>query len=275
MPSVQRVAQNLIGRFGPAFTEKELASALAQEASKTDKAVAYKNSQPEGELTLSVLMAFLEEPIELISPAKDPKQREMMEFWARYNRSSRPIAPFIKKALDCVQSDRAFGAKTCVDLGSGNSGIASELLEKKWEFHAVDSSMEALSFLVKDLTKKTITNPNLQIHHKTMEEFVFPQNVSLITAQSALPYLNPNRLQNLWDRIHVSLKPSGYVAANMFVRPLDEKREESQRQGGIWYANMRMVKALANNKNYQIVYLKEKDFSKPSGASIEFIFRKN
>ena len=45
-------------------------------------------------------MAFLEEPIELISTPKDQKEREMMEFWARYNRSSRPVDSFVKKALD-------------------------------------------------------------------------------------------------------------------------------------------------------------------------------
>lgn len=275
MHRIKRVSENLIGRFGFAFTNQELASALAEEASKTQKATAYRNSQSEDEeISLSTLMAFLEEPIELICAPKDSKEREMMEFWARYNRLERPVASFVKKYLDCVDVAHSSDVKACVDLGSGNSGIASQLLEKKWEFHAVDSSMDALVFLAKDIEKKAITNPKLQIHHKKIEEFVFPQNVSLITAQSALPYVDPNCLQNIWDRIHASLKPSGCIAANVFVRPLDERREEGQREGGIWYSNIRMIKALASNKNYQIMYLKEKNFWKPSGASIEFIFRK-
>lgn len=84
--------------------------------------------------------------------------------------------------------------------------------------------MDALVFLAKDIAKKAITNPKLQIYHKKIEEFVFPQNVSLITVQSALPYVGPNCLQNIWDRGDGSLKPSGCVAANVFVRPLDERR---------------------------------------------------
>lgn len=276
MSHIKRISENFVGRFGPCLSSKELCARMTAESEKTSRSleVIRDRKSIDGELDSLDLFSFFHEVPALINPPKDREERKIREFWAIYNKNPRSISSFAQKAIDLAEKQYSAQEKACVDLGCGNSGLAPMLLQKGWTFHAVDSSPESLIRIFENTIKKKIDQSKLTINNEKMEEFVFPEKVTLVTAQSSFPYVDPSRFQNLWDRIHTALIPGGYIAGNMFVRPLDSQKEEGLREKGIWFADAQVMKAFAKSKDYQILHLSGKSFFEASGDAIQFIFQK-
>ncbi|MBM3207540.1 MAG: class I SAM-dependent methyltransferase [Chlamydiae bacterium] len=180
--------------------------------------------------------------------------------------------------------------RLAIDLGGGNSSLALYLLKRNWKVIVVDPSDEALNLLqlrVRNGGLTALAKSKLFLVPTKMEDFSFPSNVTLINAQSSLPYCDAGKVINLWKNIYDSLEPGGVFAGDFFnncsdircesvsdfsyASTLDDNSPSSRKeiisrlQLGTWMASPSLTHSMLKNSSYNICYFTVDD------TSIEFI----
>jgi SAM-dependent methyltransferase len=269
--SFTRIAQNVARQFGPPISMNRVSRRLLEESNNI-----YSSSplSKEDIRNTDIFKEMVSHSISLMLPPTDSHKRFMKEHWAVSSRENHSVNSVFQKALSL--SEESGGDLIAVDLGCGGGCLTSELLKRGWKVTALDSSVESVMHLFEHVELSLDANQIddlLSLRCEDMEGFEFPKDISLITAQNSFSFTDPSRFLGLWNRIHGSLKPGGYVAGNVLVRPYNPRYEALQRKYHVWYADMQMVKALGRG-GYKAVHLSQKDSFAREGSPIEFIFQK-
>lgn len=177
------------------------------------------------------------------------KEREGI--WADYAFDRPRNQPLPSLAASAINSFVRPGL--VVDLGCGNSPTVDTLLQKGWKVIAVDSNASALRNLQRRIQQSFPDKMgNLQIVESTIEAFKFPTNVQLILAMDSLPYADPKKLVDIWDRAHSSLVTGGRIAGTFFTYHYCTCLTSRERKHkGSFYINISMMKALLQRHAYK------------------------
>jgi len=206
-----------------------------------------------------------------------PFEEARRQDWQQYSINCRPLNVRDQMILAKLQTI-APTPGIAVELGCGHSFFTRKLLERNWTVIAVDSSSSALQRL-----KESIQNAPLQAAQKQSlvpvcakaEEYQFPKHVDFICAFDAFSYFPPKQFPLLWDRMHDSLNHGGHIAGDFFMRPIQQRQEESLRAfGGVWFAHRSLVEGLLQAKGYEQVHLQCEGFFKKEGGRIHCIGKK-
>lgn len=261
------------------FLNKLTVSRFLLEESKLfcspDQKIAFANAWIQGGRSFPDKSKF-EDPI-LMDPARMIRE-DRSKLWSNFADKNRAkIREITNKAL---LDEKSFSSKILVDLGGGNSDLALYMLTKDWQVTVVDSCSKSLRNLekrVKNSAKLGLLNEaNLKLECKPMEEYQFPERVSLVAAQNSFPYCNPAKLEEVMERIYHSLEPKGNIAGNLFEgnwKDNQDDREFALRVDmGAWLATETLARDLLSSQGFKI-----KSFDKKEGHSIseiEFIGQK-
>lgn len=100
-----------------------------------------------------------------------------------------------------------------LDLGCGTGRDTFVLLEQGWQVHAVDAEAEALGLLRQRISDAW--QIRLETHQARLETVELPSS-DLINASFALPFCEPARFPNLWERISAAVRPGGLFCGQLF-----------------------------------------------------------
>lgn len=156
-----------------------------------------------------------------------------------------------------------------VEFGCGNSPIVTDLLNKGWKVRAVDNSQVALNCLRQQVKRAAPDNLyNLTPECVDMEVYEFPRHTRLIVAKDALPYCDPGKIVEVWDKAYNSLEIGGRIVGNFFPTPCDPMVGALSRgMMGTWYTDKAVVKALLDKNQYEVELC---EYSKPRYAESLF-----
>lgn len=163
--------------------------------------------------------------------------------------------------IDLLYSQKiTTSAKTAIDLGGGNSSLALFLLKNGWNVTVVDPSKAAFTALTQRVLEAgfgTLLHSRLRIVSSKMEDYNFPKNVGLITAQSSLPYCDPLKVEAVCQNIFQSLDSEGVFFANFFNYPTNVDEETGRYQEmtcrlrlGIWLSTPSLSVSLLKNTGF-------------------------
>lgn len=103
----------------------------------------------------------------------------------------------------------------------------------------------------------TLLHSRLRIVSSKMEDYNFPKNVGLITAQSSLPYCDPLKVEAVCQNIFQSLDSEGVFFANFFNYPTNVDEETGRYQEmtcrlrlGIWLSTPSLSVSLLKNTGF-------------------------
>ncbi len=198
-------------------------------------------------------------------------------FWTTYSRQ--PIADIHPSLVKVVSQFEKEGIKdkTVLDLGCGKANSTLYLLEKGWRVIAVDYSQEALDNL-KAVVERThpewLENGQLTLVCENIETYQFPKNVSVVLANRILPYLNPLKIREIWNKIYGSLA-KGWLLVGLFYPWVKDPVQliGLRALAGAWFTDINTVKGLLEDKNYEEVEFCQSRFS--NAENIEFVAKKS
>ena len=129
--------------------------------------------------------------------------------WAAYNaqQHDRPVRPLCQEVLDLAGPA---DGRSAVDLGSGAGRETRALLGAGWQVHAVDGEPGVTAALA-DVDDKRLT---IEVTHFGQLQALPPTD--LVYAGYSLPYQPPEQFHRLWTLVRSSLRPGGWLAANLF-----------------------------------------------------------
>lgn len=123
-----------------------------------------------------------------------------------------------------------------IDLGCGEGRDTVELLARGWRVLAIDGHEMAA-----DLTRHHPRLPEevadrLEVRLAEMESVELPA-CDLLNASFSLPFCRPEKFDELWDRIHASIRPGGVFAGQLFGdrdtwATLPDRSHQSRRKVG-------------------------------------------
>ncbi len=108
---------------------------------------------------------------------------------------------------------------TVIDIGCGAGPETIFLLKQKWNVIALDTNQRALDIL-KANVQKTCGNlsPSLQIVNQSMETYPFATKVRVAFAQATLPFCNPKKFKDVWNRLVDSIEPEGVLYCDFYMK---------------------------------------------------------
>lgn len=117
-----------------------------------------------------------------------------------------PPSPLLIRAMPYVGEGRK-----ALDMGAGALKDTKYLLKRGFAVTAVDSEPS-----VKELASP-ILSEKLSVVISSFENFVFPKETfDLVTAMYSLPFIEPKRFQEVFERLTESLKEGGVVCGQLF-----------------------------------------------------------
>lgn len=178
-------------------------------------------------------------------------QGDRSDFWAEFQgQNVAPSVPLIDQAVR-IQSYEGVH-KVAVDLCSGITQSTLNLLEDGWKVIAVDSSqgiLDQFAAKVRELGRDWIESGKLELVHCKVEDYKFPQNVTLITASDALPYCRPTAIYDIFRRIETSLSTTGLFVGNFFAAGNYFADLILEQQFGAWITTKNVIDAIVKDAN--------------------------
>lgn len=146
--------------------------------------------------------------------------------------------------------------KVAIDLGCGSGDLTKTLLEKGWSVIAVDYAPKALKILSK-ANPSEIKSGKLKVIHSSITKYTPSKPVDLVICRNVLSYINPEKFQSLWERIHnLFLKDNGTLIGTIFTKsphPSQAKSIQALEEIGAWLLpDFRMARPLLINTGYTI-----------------------
>jgi SAM-dependent methyltransferase len=140
-----------------------------------------------------------------------PLQREWPRYYDAVDGAPRDT---LLRALALFEADPAPAEPRCaVDLACGEGRDTAELLRRGWAVTAIDGHPEALERL--RARPGVADDPHLSVVQALMEDVEIPP-ADLVVASFALPFCQPQRFDDLWERILRALGPGGRFCGQLF-----------------------------------------------------------
>lgn len=102
-----------------------------------------------------------------------------------------------------------------IDLGCGEGRDTVELLARGWRVLAIDGHEMAVDLVGHHPRLPADARERLEIRHAEMETAELPA-CDLLNASFSLPFCRPEKIDELWDRVHASIRPGGVFAGQLF-----------------------------------------------------------
>lgn len=165
---------------------------------------------------------------------------------------NKPPRKLLVKALPFVKE-----RNTALDLGAGALNDSIYLLSEKFaHVIAVDKEPVATE-IAKELPSERFT-----YKISSLEDFSFsPEVVDLINAQYALPFVQPESFDEVWENIGNSLKVGGIFTGQLF----GDRDEWNGRKNMTFHTKDQALKLLSN---FETVDFEEEEADKPTAAGI-------
>lgn len=102
-----------------------------------------------------------------------------------------------------------------IDLGCGEGRDAVELLARGWRVQAIDGHDMATNLTLHHPRLPKDAADRLDVKLAEMEAVDLPP-CDLLNASFSLPFCRPEAFDDLWERIHASIRPGGVFAGQLF-----------------------------------------------------------
>lgn len=102
-----------------------------------------------------------------------------------------------------------------IDLGCGEGRDTVELLARGWRVLAIDGHGMAADLTLHHPRLPKDAAERLEVKLAEMEAVELPP-CDLLNASFSLPFCRPEKFDDLWDRIHASIRPGGVFAGQLF-----------------------------------------------------------
>ncbi len=144
-----------------------------------------------------------------------------------------------------------------LDIGCGKSNSAIYLLNKGWKVICLDSSQEALDVMHKNasqINQKWLKTNQLELVCNSVEEYQWPIKVDLVLASSALPYINPQKLKAVMEKIYKNLNSGCHFIGNFFASKYVGSAMDLTREMGAWFVEDKdSVGYLLAGQGYEVI----------------------
>ncbi len=123
-----------------------------------------------------------------------------------------------------------------IDLGCGEGRDTVALLARGWRVLAIDGHEMALDLTAHHPRLPAGARQRVELRLAEMETVELPP-CDLLNASFSLPFCRPDRFDELWDRIHASIRPGGLFAGQLFGdrdawASLPDRSHQSRRRVG-------------------------------------------
>lgn len=175
------------------------------------------------------------------------------EYWGAFASDHDPMPlPMVEDFLNTTSGE----GKLAIDLGCGNSPATQKLLRKGWRVIGIDYSKYALEVLAAKF-RSQIDSGQLKIIEQDVTEFLPEEPADLVIAADILPYINPLKFKETWQKIHTSfLKREGIFIGTLFrssTKPEQLPQMNLQKEMGAWFLpDRRMARPLLTSVGYEI-----------------------
>lgn len=140
--------------------------------------------------------------------------------------------PLLVQALQLFNVDKS-KTKNALDLGAGSGNDTAYLLKNGWHVWANDKESEAIRIIAKRIDIEPYQK-NLTLIQAKFTDLLWDSLpvFDLIYAGYALPFINKDNFNEIWDNIIKALKPQGILAVHFFG---------THHQGFNWWERKNMV----------------------------------
>jgi SAM-dependent methyltransferase len=106
---------------------------------------------------------------------------------------------------------------SAIDVGAGIGSETVLLLQRNYTVTAIETNKCARKCLLENVVAQCKDkSSSLTLVDSPMEEYDFPNRVDLILANNSLPFCDPTKFQNLWNRMINGLLPGGIIYATFY-----------------------------------------------------------
>jgi tellurite methyltransferase len=146
-----------------------------------------------------------------------------------------------------------YKVKTAVDLGCGAGNETVYMLKEGINVTAVDKQLNS-KFILNRINKEETRR--VKFIEEDFQNLDIP-SAQLVTAFFSIPFCNPDKFDNLWNRIYNSLETNGYFVGQLFGNR-DAWKENK-------YINTFTIKQIKEYlKRYKIITLDEVEYIRKS-----------
>lgn len=188
--------------------------------------------------------------------------------WDMYGHREARIFPLLEQSLKATET-----GKLAYDLGCGNGATTMFLLKKGWRVIAIDTSQICLDLVETESKRAGIDQAKLRAIKGNVEEYAFTEKADLIVANDILPYIHPQKVKSLWDKIQNALEKDGDLFGTLFER--GGMSEQALKMLGAWFVdNKKMVEQILEESKYKIEAVRNRPKQTKSNI-IEFHAKKS
>lgn len=161
------------------------------------------------------------------SKIKENLSLEFDAFSKNYTKDMIVVVPHYEKLMDCFDSCLAedFKPHRILDLGCGNGNTTAKVIQRfpDAEYALVDASAEMI-----DICAKRFSNYNINLVESYFSDFLFDkEHYDLVVAGFSLHHCQAEEKQSLFERIKLSLSPTGKLAmSDLFITKTDAEHPQ-------------------------------------------------
>jgi SAM-dependent methyltransferase len=165
---------------------------------------------------------------------------------------------------------------TVLDLGCGEGSNSIPLHLKGWDVIAIGSNQEMFSAYLQNV-QRAIHRQGLcdgRFPHVITGDLVqrgYPKNMDAVVCVDVLPYIPPEHLQRMIDKIFYALRPGGKFVGTLFFRGDQETVAVTQSR---LYAGKEGVRELLVRSGFHVMEVRERDAGQPNSPCLEFLASK-
>lgn len=131
-----------------------------------------------------------------------------MEKWENYQK--RTYNNDVSKLLEYFCNN--YSVKSAVDLGCGSGNESVYLLKKGVKVTSIDNHLNK-SFILDRLSEEEAKN--VSFIESNFEDVELPKT-ELLLASFSIPFCNPQKFDELWDKIYDCIEDNGYFVGQLF-----------------------------------------------------------
>jgi SAM-dependent methyltransferase len=209
-----------------------------------------------------------DEPVIMYGKLVSPSYREIKTQMALFSTAPLPIF------LDWLELPKKRGC--ALDLGCGVGANATLLLEKGWKVLCVDKNPAVIKTLTSKVSRYIESKRAIVREADITVCKVAKEGYDLVLCVDALPYIKPDKLQELMRKIFEAVKPGGVFIGSLFLSDSKEASATQQLsfQIGAHFYEKELGTELLTSVGFNILHYRERDPREGTFCVTEFIVQK-